>query len=131
MLLQKGVETFQGTFADVFWVFFFNFLVPPQFTKVPNGEIAVSKGSTATAVCQAFGFPSPVIHWSRAFSPLPQGRSGVINGTLKISRFSPRDTGSYQCKAINRLGSVSTTTMLYSRRGKSRSIMKRSKTDSM
>ena len=88
----------------------FSYVVPPQFTKVPDRAITVLQGSTATAVCQAFGFPPPVIHWSKAFSQLPHGRSMVVNGTLKITRFSLRDTGSYQCKATNRLGSVTTTT---------------------
>ena len=86
-------------------------IVPPQFTKVPNRTITVLQGSTASAVCQAFGFPPPVIHWSKAFSQLPHERSMVVNGTLKITRFSLQDTGSYQCKATNRLGSVTATTV--------------------
>ena len=92
------------------------YLVPPVFTKIPERVITVKEDSTASIVCEAFGFPPPVIQWSRAFSPLPQGRSVVVNGTLKISRFSLQDTGSYQCKAINKLGSVATTTTLYFKR---------------
>ena len=51
--------------------------------------------------------------------PLPQGRTTVINGTLNISNFSPEDIGPYQCKATNKLGSVTAvTTLHYVRRGK-------------
>ena len=88
-------------------------LVPPQFIKVPGRAIAILEGSIATVDCQAFGFPPPVIRWSKAFSQLPRGRSMVINGTLKITRFSLQDTGSYQCKAANKLGSGTTTTALH------------------
>ena len=85
-----------------------------MFTKIPDRVITVKEHSTASIVCQAFGFPQPVIQWSRAFSvPLPQGRSVVVNGTLQISRFSFEDIGSYQCKATNKLGLVTTITALH------------------
>ena len=51
--------------------------------------------------------------------PLPQGRSSVINGTLNISSFSRQDVGPYQCKATNKLGSVTAlTTLRYVKQGK-------------
>ena len=84
-----------------------------MFTKIPDRVITVKERSTASIVCQAFGSPPPVIQWSRGFSvPLPQGRSVVVSGTLKISRFSLQDIGRYQCKATNKLGSVTTITAL-------------------
>ncbi|XP_068699011.1 uncharacterized protein [Montipora foliosa] len=86
--------------------------VSPVFTKVPGKVTIFESSSTAVLVCEAFGFPPPVIQWSKAFSPLPQGRSVVVNGTLKISRFSLQDSGTYQCKASNRLGSVTFATSL-------------------
>ncbi|XP_022801199.1 uncharacterized protein LOC111338912 isoform X2 [Stylophora pistillata] len=61
---------------------------------------------------EAFGFPPPAIQWSKAFSPLPQGRSSVTNGTLMITSFTLQDDGDYQCKATNKLGSVSVLTTL-------------------
>jgi len=86
--------------------------VPPQFTKVPDQHIRVKKGKVASVTCQAFGFPPPVIHWSRAFASLLNGRVTVQKGTLKITSFEPKDVGTYQCKAINKLGSVSSSTTL-------------------
>ena len=60
-----------------------------------------------------FGFPSPKIVWSRGLVPLPQGRTSVSNGTLDISHFDLKDSGTYQCTASNKLGSVSALTTLY------------------
>ncbi len=90
--------------------------VPPQFTVIPEQEVRVKGNSVASAACRAFGFPAPIIQWSRAFASLPEGRVTVINGTLNITGFSAKDVGTYQCKATNKLGSVSTlTTFSYAR----------------
>ena len=106
-------------------------IVPPVFTKIPDRAITVRKRFTASIVCEAFGSPPPVIQWSRAFSvPLPQGRSVVVNGTLKISRFSPQDSGSYQCKATNKLGSITTITALNFREGERYQLNKLFENDS-
>ena len=37
---------------------------------------------------------------------LPQGRTSVINGTMNISNLNSEDYGTYQCKATNKLASV-------------------------
>ena len=54
----------------------------------------------------------------------------VVNGTLKISRFSPQDSGSYQCKATNKLGSVTTITTLNFREGERNDLNKLFESDS-
>ena len=95
-----------------------SFSVPPRFTKIPDRDVRVKGYSVTSAVCQAFGFPAPVIQWSKAFGSLPQGRATVVNGTLKIISFSRGDVGTYQCKASNKLGSVSTLTTLSYEPGK-------------
>ena len=81
-------------------------LVPPQFIEVPDQDVKVKANTVASVICRAFGSPPPVIQWSRAFASLPKGRATVENGTLKIIRFSPKDVGTYQCKATNKLGAV-------------------------
>ena len=102
-----------------------------MFTKIPNRVITVKEHSTASIVCQAFGSPPPVIQWSRGFLvPLPQGRSVVVNGTLKISQFSLQDIGRYQCKATNKLGSVTTITALNFREGERYDLNKLFESDS-
>lgn len=87
-------------------------VVPPQFTEFPDQVIQVKGNTVASVVCQAFGFPAPIIQWSKAFAALPKGRATVENGTLKIASFSLKNVGTYQCKATNKLGSVSTSTIL-------------------
>ena len=87
--------------------------VPPRFTKTPNRVIKINRGKKASASCQAFGFPSPKIVWSRGLVPLPQDRTSVSNGTLDISHFDLKDSGAYRCTASNKLGSVSALTTLY------------------
>ena len=99
--------------------FFFIHLVPPEFINTPDRLTKVIGNSVASVSCRAFGFPPPTIVWSRGLVPLPQGRSSVINGTLNISSFSRQDVGPYQCKATNKLGSVTAlTTLHYVNQGK-------------
>lgn len=99
-------------------VFFLLHSVPPRFTAIPDRDVRVKGNSVASAVCRAFGFPAPVVQWSRAFAALPQGRATVTNGTLKITSFSAQDVGTYQCKATNKLGSVSALTTFSYDQGK-------------
>lgn len=87
-------------------------LVPPKLTKIPQCSYTIYEGDTAKLECEAFGFPAPVIQWTRAFSTLPRGRSSVNNGTLSIQNFSPEDSGSYMCTAENKHGSTSALTAL-------------------
>lgn len=96
--------------------------VAPQFIEIPEKVVKVIGNSVASLICRVSGVPPPTIVWSRGLLPLPQGRTTVTNdGTLNISKFSPGDAGTYQCKAINKLGSVSAlTTLNYVQPGKYR-----------
>lgn len=87
-------------------------LVPPKLTKIPHRWYTIYEGDTAKLTCEAFGFPTPVIQWTRPFSALPKRRSSVDNGTLSIQDFRPEDTGTYMCTATNKLGSTQTLTAL-------------------
>ncbi|KAL9963319.1 hypothetical protein ACROYT_G032511 [Oculina patagonica] len=86
--------------------------VAPQFTKIPNSVIKIKEKTVVSVACQAFGYSPPVIQWSKALAALPKGRTSVENGTFKITSFGLEDVGIYQCKATNKLGSVSTSTIL-------------------
>ena len=65
--------------------------------------------STYQVVCQAGGFPRPVINWRRVGMPLPAGRTEVNQGTLKIKNLNPADSGSYECTATNTMGTKKAT----------------------
>jgi len=86
--------------------------VPPQFTEIPGQVIKVNEGEAASVVCRAFGSPPPVIQWSKAFASLPKERATVESGTLKITSFNLKDVGTHQCKATNKLASVSASKAL-------------------
>ena len=101
----------------IFYLHFSNFLssshaVPPKFIVTPKRLIRVKNNSAVSLSCLAIGFPKPDITWSRRGASLPQGRTNVINGTLNISNFNSEDYGTYQCKATNKLGSVTALSML-------------------
>ncbi|PFX12247.1 uncharacterized protein LOC111347553 [Stylophora pistillata] len=88
--------------------------VPPRFIHTPDRLIKVLANSVASVRCRAIGFPPPTIAWSRGFVPLPQGRTSITkNGTLNIANFGPLDVGTYQCKASNKLGSVTVLITLH------------------
>lgn len=103
----------------------FNFLseytVAPKLTKVPRQFLNIKEGTIAKISCEAFSYPPSVITWTRALAGLPDGRSSVINGTLRIREFSVQDTGLYVCTAENNIGQdrASTTLGIQRRPGKS------------
>ena len=60
--------------------------------------------STFQAVCQAEGFPRPVINWRRVGISLPAGRTEVNRGILTIKNMILADSGLYECIATNTMG---------------------------
>ena len=49
----------------------------PIFTNVPPSLATPVERTNFQVVCQAEGFPRPVINWSRLRMPLPAGRTEV------------------------------------------------------
>ena len=78
----------------------------PIFTKVPPSLATLVQRTTYQVVCQAEGFPRPVINWNRLGIPLPAGRTEVTQGTgtLIIKKVIPADSGLYECTATNTMG---------------------------
>ena len=75
-----------------------------MFTKVLPPLVTPVQRTTFQVVCQAEGFPRPVINWSRVGMSLPGGRTEVNQGTLTIKNLSPADSGLYDCVATNIMG---------------------------
>lgn len=92
--------------------FLYLILVFPKLTKIPDRSYTFHEGAIIKLSCDAFGFPSPVIQWSRPLFALPKGRSRVNNGSLSIQGYKPEDTGTYICTATNKLGSTRSLTAL-------------------
>ena len=80
----------------------------PIFTKVPPSLATPVQYSTFQAVCQAIGFPPPMLNWTRLGMPLPVGRTEVKDGTLTIKYLSLADNGLYDCVATNSMGTKKT-----------------------
>ena len=76
----------------------------PVFTKVPPSPATPAQRSTFQAVCQAEGFPRPVINWRRVGISLPAGRTEVNRGILTIKNMILADSGLYECIATNTVG---------------------------
>ena len=109
MLLRPKPRS--GFYSDFrcYWslVYFLSGL--PIFTNVPPSLATPVERTNFQVVCQAEGFPRPVINWSRLRMPLPAGRTEVNQGTLIIKNLIPADSGSYECIATNTMGTKKAT----------------------
>ncbi|XP_054894270.1 peroxidasin isoform X1 [Poeciliopsis prolifica] len=85
----------------------------PQFTVTPQDQ-SVLEGNTVDFPCEASGYPTPLIIWTRGGSPLPSDRRHVIlaSGTLRITRVAAHDEGQYECEAVSTVGTVRTAVQL-------------------
>ena len=81
----------------------------PIFTNVPPSLATPVERTNFQVVCQAEGFPRPVINWSRLRMPLPAGRTEVNQVTLIIKNLIPADSGLYECIAANTMGTKKAT----------------------
>ena len=109
MLLRPKPRS--GFYSDFrcYWslVYFLSGL--PIFTNVPPSLATPVERTNFQVVCQAEGFPRPVINWSRLRMPLPAGRTEVKQGTLIIKNLIPADSGLYECIAANTMGTKKAT----------------------
>jgi len=62
--------------------------------------------------CDIFGYPSPVIKWTRSRKELPINRHIIDDDTLTIKNTREEDGGAYLCEGENQLGSVIAVTWI-------------------
>ncbi|CAN9515659.1 unnamed protein product [Ophioblennius macclurei] len=79
--------------------------------SVPEPMMIVVEGQTATLRCDAHGFPSPTIKWSKLRSPLPW-RHKVVDNSLVLPNVGRQDSGEYICSATNNMGVSDATIVL-------------------
>uniref|UniRef100_A0A8D2IME7 Roundabout guidance receptor 3 n=1 Tax=Varanus komodoensis TaxID=61221 RepID=A0A8D2IME7_VARKO len=76
----------------------------PTFIKRPINQVVLAE-DTVNFHCEVQGDPVPTCRWRKEEGELPQGRSEVQHdNTLRISRVSAEDEGTYTCVAENSVG---------------------------
>ena len=68
--------------------------------------MVINESQSAILNCSASGYPPPVVAWSKVNGSLPKERFLVdSSGKLELKNATVHDSGTYQCKASNILGS--------------------------
>ncbi|XP_076119747.1 matrix-remodeling-associated protein 5 [Alosa pseudoharengus] len=100
--------------------------LPPMIQQLHRENITLSEGQTVYINCSAKGAPQPSIRWvvydgtQVRPSQFVKGNMFVFpNGTLYIRNLSVKDSGSYECMAINVVGAAKRTVSLVVRKSSS------------
>lgn len=90
-----------------------DFSVPPVIKPHPQ-EYVVVVDKPVTLLCEADGYPSPVIAWQNNGQIITESlrRRVLSTGGLQIAFVQPVDTGHYTCNATNVAGSSNSSTEL-------------------
>ena len=82
-------------------------LGPPRFPITPSEQLVGFLKKVTILQCGVVGYPAPEVKWNRSpLSPLPQGRSTMINSSLYINNTEDGDGGLYICTATNKHGMI-------------------------
>ena len=82
------------------------FAVPTKFVTKPKKTVTAYKSWDTVLKCNIFGYPFPVITWSRPLKQLPIHRHVIDGNKLTIKNTREDDDGAYVCQGANELGSV-------------------------
>ena len=89
-------------------VFLTHFVVSaaPTITTKSRSEVTVIEGNALYLVCEAEGFPTPHVSWSKNGYVL---QKGINKSNIIINFARKQDAGNYECKVSNSVGTVSHT----------------------
>ena len=79
------------------------FVVPARFVTKPKSSVTAYKNWDMILKCDIFGYPFPVITWSRPLKQLPVKRNIIDGDTLTIKNTAEDDGGAYVCQGVNEL----------------------------
>ncbi|KAL9961667.1 hypothetical protein ACROYT_G030659 [Oculina patagonica] len=80
--------------------------VPTNFIAKPKSSVTAYKNWDTDLKCDIFGYPFPVITWTRSLKQLPANRHVIDGNKLTIKNTTEDDGGAYLCQGANELGSV-------------------------
>ena len=80
--------------------------MPTRFTTEPKSSVIAYKNWDTILKCDIFGYPSPVIIWTRSRKELPVNKHVIDGNTLTIINTTEDDGGAYVCQGGNELGNV-------------------------
>ena len=87
------------------YLFFFS-VAPPRITKRSKEKVTVIEGKSVVLVCEAEGFPVPIITWTKNGKLLLESHNKT---NYTIHDTSKEDAGKYKCEASNTAGRASYT----------------------
>ncbi|XP_026855516.2 uncharacterized protein igsf9b [Electrophorus electricus] len=85
---------------------------PPSFQVAPRSEYLQEVGRDLMIPCQAFGDPSPNITWVKVAADPRSPYAILSNGSLVLRPLSKDHHGAWECRATNRVATVSIRTMV-------------------
>ena len=90
------------------------FPAPPRVMLSPGPIHAKTGQNIRLPRCYVTGFPLPTVTWTKLTGRgvLPQNRVTLFKEFMTIHTAIKSDSGSYECKATNRLGQAEATTTL-------------------
>ena len=90
------------------------FPAPPRVRLSPGPIHAKTGQNIMLPRCHVTGFPLPTVTWTKLTGRgvLPQNRVTLFKESMTIHTAIKSDSGSYECKATNRLGQADATTTL-------------------
>ncbi|KAL9961657.1 hypothetical protein ACROYT_G030647 [Oculina patagonica] len=80
--------------------------VPTRFIAKPKSSVTAYKNWDTDLKCDIFGYPFPVITWTRSLKQLPANRHVIDGNKLTIKNTTEDDGGAYLCQGSNELDSV-------------------------
>ncbi|CAH3164385.1 unnamed protein product [Pocillopora meandrina] len=80
--------------------------VPAKFITEPKRSITAYKTWDTVLQCDIFGYPSPVITWTRSGEQLSVNRHFSNGSQLMIQNTTEDDAGAYVCQGTNQMANV-------------------------
>ncbi|KAK2885498.1 hypothetical protein Q8A67_016335 [Cirrhinus molitorella] len=115
-ITESDSGEYQCTATNVQLFVFCAGIAAPYWTKEPKSQL-YAPAETVKLECKADGIPSPEVTWSINGNLLtdidPDPRRSVKHGVLTLKNVDISDTAVYQCKAVNKHGSILINAYVY------------------